>query len=94
MLVVGVDPGWTMNIESDRLTLAAGDVIAHLTAVLSLVSVGHTVQLQCSLVSQDHRPVTSVVEPAVGGERVGFSVASQLHRVCLVHLVQHTLRLN
>ena len=94
MFVVAVDPGWTVDIECDGLAPAAGNIIGHLTQVFSLVSVLDMVKLQCPLMTQGEGAPGRVVHPSIGGERVGFSVTSELDRVCIVHLVHAALGVN
>ena len=65
-----------------------------LTHVLALVSVAHMLKLQCPLMTQGDRAQGRLVHPSVGGQRVGFSVTSELNRVCIVHLVHAALGVN
>lgn len=94
MFVVAVNPWWTVDIECDGLAPAAGNVVGHLTHVLALVSVAHMLELQCPLMTQGDGAQGRLVHPSVGGQRVGFSVTSELNRVCIVHLVHAALGVN
>ena len=78
-----------MDVEKDGAAATAGDVIGHLTEILALVLITQFGQLQSFLMAHGDgaRARGGVQHPSVGGERVGFSMTSELHRLCIVKLV-------
>ena len=84
MFVVTVDTRRTVNIKSYGITATAGNVIGHLTVILALVFIRDLGQAESFLMTKSNRSSGRVLDPSVGGERVGFGVTSELDRVSIV----------